>query len=452
MKLSSSQSTGQPANAARDPRQFFSRRPLSGVVLTGAIVTCTVLAGCGSPAAEPGTAASSTAAGTESGEADASSGHGQITGAAEVAEPQLHLVGVDASGNTSMLDLLNGTETNLGAVQPATGVSTDGRYVFAANSSGVDILDSGAWTWDHVDHFHYYRAEPKMLGRVEGAGTATVATGPLSTAGSTGLFFPDTGTAVLLENSALSEGRIAESLRLDVEPHQGIIAPLGTGALVTAAAGASEGGNDGKAARVRAVDATGKELAATPCPDAAGTITTRVGVVIGCADGAVLATLDGDTPVLTRIPYPADASAAPATAFDARKGRPTVAGRGTDAGLWLLNTRQRSWEWLPTETPLLAGTAVDDADKHVVAVGTDGTVQVYDAGTKERIASTGPVLAASLANPDAGKITLTVDAQRAYVSSPAEGVVYEIDYADNARVARTLQLPTRPVHLVETGR
>lgn len=345
-----------------------------------------------------------------------------------------------------MLDLLSGTESRLGRVDPPADVISDGRYVFAANGSGVEILDSGVWTWDHVDHFHYYRAEPKMVGRIDGEGMATIATGMLSTAGTTGMFFPSSGAAVLLDNSALSEGTVSESLRLDVEPHAGLIAPLGEGAVVT------ESGGGGAAARLRAIDATGQELTTTECPAAAGSITTRVGLVIGCADGAVIATMDGATPVLEHVPYPAGA-AAPATAFDGRKGRPTVAGLSTDPGVWLLNTRQRTWDWLPTATRVLAAATVDNADKHVVVVGADGTVQVYDGSTKERIAATKPLMEATLADPAlAKKVQLTVDGQRAYVSAPAEGVVYEIDYADDARIARTLELPTHPVYLAETGR
>ena len=373
-------------------------------------------------------------------------GHGRIPGVAEAAEPQLHLVAIDATGDASMLDLLSGTESRLGKVGAPVTVTDDGRYIFAANTTGVDIIDSGVWTWDHKDHFHYYRAESKTIGNVPGEGTATIATGMLSTAGTTGLFFPSSGSAVLIDNSALSDGNIAETFRLDVPPHAGIIAPLGEGAVVT------EADDGGTAARLRALDASGKELTTAECPAAAGTITTRVGLVIGCADGAVIATTDGGTPALEHVPYPAGA-AAPATAFDGRKGRPTVAGTGTSAGVWLLDTRQRTWDWLPTPTQVLAAVAVDDADGHVVVVGADGGVQVYDEDTKERIAATEPLMPSTLADPAlAGKVELTVDGQRAYVNAPAEGVVYEIDYADGARVARTLKLPTQPVHLAETGR
>lgn len=403
-------------------------------------VVLLALAGC-SNAPAPQAPPSGTA-----GSAFANDGHGAIPGVAEVAEPQLHLVAIDATGEASMLDLLNGSESRLGQVGAPVTVTTDGRYVFAATATGVDIIDSGVWTWDHKDHFHYYRAEAKTIGNVPGEGTATIATGMLSTAGTTGMFFPSSGTAVLVDNPALSDGTIAETLRLDVQPHAGIIAPLGDGAVVT------EADDGGTAARLRAIDAGGKELATAGCPAAAGTITTRVGLVIGCADGAVIASSDGGTPVLEHIPYP-DGAAAPATVFDGRKGRPTVAGTGTDAGVWLLNTRQQTWDWLPTAAPALAAVAVDDADGHVVVVGADGAVQVYDESTKERIAATEPLMPATLADPAlAGKVKLTVDGQRAYVNAPAEGVVFEIDYADGARVARTLKLPTQPVHLAETGR
>lgn len=398
------------------------------------------LAGCSSPPAPQSESSASAQPGP------GEPGHGEIAGAAQVAEPQLHLVAIDAAGKASMLDLLNGTEVQLGAVPPPDNVTSDGRHVFAANTNGVEIIDSGVWTWDHVDHFHYYRGEPAALGTVAGEGTATVATGLLSTAGTTGMFFPSSGSAVLVDNAALADGTISETLRLEVEPHAGIIAPLGDGAVVT------EADESGTAARLRAIDANGKESTTADCPAAAGTITTRVGLVVGCADGAVIATGDGATPILEHVPYPAGA-AAPATTFDARKGRPTVAGLGKDAGVWLLNTRERKWDWLPTATPVLAAAAVDDDAGHVVVVGTDGTVQVYEEGTRERMATTKPLMPKTLASPElAGKVELTVDGGRAYVSAPAEGVVFEIDFADGARIARTLELLTQPVHLVETGR
>lgn len=402
-------------------------------------VLALTLAGCDSAPA-PQTSESTTA------DRPTSAGHGAVMGASEVKEPQRHLVAIDAAGKASMLDLLSGSDSPLDPVTPPSSVTSDGRYVFATNSTGVDILDSGVWTWDHGDHSHFYRGKSAQIGTVPGRGTATVAFGPLSTAGTTGLFFPDTGDAVLLDNAALSDGTVSESLRISGTPHAGIMAPLGNGSVVTQASG------EGIAESLRAMDSTGKELTTAECPAAAGTITTRVGLVIGCADGAVLAMSEGQSPSFEHIPYP-DGAAAPATKFNARKGQPTVAGIGADKGVWLLNTRQKSWEWLPTATPVIAAATVDDAAGHVVVVGADGRVSVYAQGDKEPLATTEPLLSKTLASPElAEHVQLTVDGERAYLNAPEEGVVYEIAYADGARLARTLSLPTQPVHLVETGR
>ena len=397
-----------------------------------------ILAACATRSS-PSTDASTTPA-------SSGAGHGAIAGATEAAEPPLHLVALNARGQSSMLNLLDGTRTSLGTVPAAEAVTTDGRYVFAADETGVSIIDSGVWTWDHVDHFHYYQAQPRLLDRVAGNGVAAISTGMLSTAGTTGIFFPTSGEAVLLENKDLSEGRVIEHLRVRVTPHAGLVAPLGEGALV------SQSDSGDQATRLDAVDAQGATLDSIDCQSPSGTVTTRVGLVVGCADGAVIATLEDATPVLRHVPYPEGAAAA-ATSFAARKGRPTVAGMGDGSGVWLFDSREASWRWLATTTPVITATAVDDADEHVLAVGQDGTVQVYDGTSGEQLAVTEPLLATTLADPAlAGTVALVVDGQRAYVNDAADGVVYEIDYADRGRVARALKLPVQPVHLAETGR
>ena len=420
----------------------MTRRP-TFVVLSALVALA--LAGCAAPPpAPPGEAASDALS-------DAPSAHGAIAGAEEVAEPPLHLVAIDATGRSSMLDLLGGDVTELESFGAPFRVTTDGRYVFAANETGVEIFDSGVWTWDHVDHFHFYRADARKIGVVPGSGVAEISGGLLSTAGSTGVFFPGTGDAVLLDNAALADGGIEETLRIDTGARDGLIVPLGTGALVTEASTGS------RADQLRLIAADGAEGDRIACEDPAGSITTRVGVVVGCADGAVLAVEhDGGGVALEKIPYPSGA-AAPATTFSARKGRPTVAGLGRDAGAWLLDTREKAWRWVPSETVLLAVASVDNEAGHVVTVGDDGVVRVYEATTGSLLAETEPLLEKTLLEAQDDPVlldgvTLTVDANRAYLNAPAEGVVYEIDYADGARIARVLETETRPVHLVEVGR
>lgn len=384
------------------------------------------LAGCAAPAADPSTEPTTDT-------------HGDIAGAAELAEPAVGLTSIDGEGRVTHLDLLEENTTDLGAVPVPVSMHSDGRYLFAASDAGVSIVDSGVWTWDHVDHFHYYRAEAKILGEVEGQGVAVVATSNSSTTGGTGLFFPDSGEAVLLDTEALSTGEIAERFRLTTQPGAGLVVPVGSFAAVAAGDEVSLHAADGAA--------VGDAVA---CADPAGTLTTRVGAVIGCQDGALLVSVDDDEPVVERIPYPAGATAPRATAFANREGRPTIAGVAGGAGVWLLDTRERSWTLLPTSEPVVQVTAVDDKDANLLALTADGRVLVLDGETGAQRAASIPLVGASLA---AGQpVSLIADQQRAYLSGPAEGRMWEIDFADDARVAREFTPDRTPLYVAQTGR
>lgn len=391
-----------------------------------------VLASCAAPPAAPMPASDST-----------DDGHGAVSGAEEVAEPQLGLTSIDRAGTVTHLDLLDETVTEIGTIGSPTRVTTDGRYVFAQTPHGIEIVDSGRWTWDHVDHFHYYRADPAVLGTVEGGAEATVATTTLSTTGGTGISFADSGDAVLLDTAALAKGEIRESFRIEREPHAGLVVPVGSFALLTQPSGG--------ATRVVAYTADGEEVGIEqPCLDPAGTITTRVGAVIGCRDGALLATVDDDELQVERIPYPDGTTAPAATAFANREGRPVVAGLAGTEGIWLLDTRNRSWTLLAAPAPLAQVTAVDDEDGHLLALGQDARVLVLAADGGRVLAATPPLVSASL---DAGAApTLIADQHRAYLNAPVEQRLFEIDFADAARVARTFDTVTEPAFVAETGR
>ncbi len=365
-----------------------------------------------------------------------SDGHGKIDGATEVAEAPLALIAIDSRGHVGMLDLGTGESSALDPVRAPLAVASDGRYGFVSTAKGVDIIDSGRWTWDHVDHFHYYQAAPTHLGTVPGGGIATVSTGMLATAGSTGVYFPDTGEAVLIDNAALAEGRISEQFRVTTEASRGIIAPLGDGALVS----------HGEQLIWHHADGSESETS-VPCTDASDSVTTRAALVIACADGAVLAEAhDGDVS-LQVIPTPEIAGAGPATDFNSRKGRPVVAALAGEAGFWLLHTRAQTWQFVASERPLARVAAVDDAEGHVLALDTDGRVLVYLANTGTLTGSTDPLIP----HPDT-RVSLTVDDHRGYLNDPESGVVYEIAFAGEVRVARTLHTPVAAHHLLEVGR
>jgi hypothetical protein len=119
----------------------------------------------------------------------------------------------------------------------------------------------------------------------------------------------------------------------------------------------------------------------------------------------------------------------------------------------MLDTRERAWTRMPTDTPLLAVAAADDTGGNVVALASDGRFLTLDGETGATRAATEPLLTATVADATllAG-VELTVDASRAYLNAAAEGVVFEIDYADGARIARSFEVPASPLFFVETGR
>jgi hypothetical protein len=398
-------------------------QPRNTLVAVGALLALTA---CSSPAP----------ASDSSPNTSADKPHGYVEGAAELGEPQLTLATVDAAGELALTDLVDESVVAVTDLDDVSAVSTDGRYLFATTPAGVTIVDTGVWTVDHEDHSHYYRAEPRLVGTVDGAGPASIAGGGSVTA----VTFAGSGESVLLDGDALGSGEVSEVDRITAD----LVVPFKAATLV------ASGGT------VSVLDQPGAEIA---CAEPSGSIATRVGVLIGCADGAVLATLDAETVGFEALPYPtAVAEADRATAFDARPGRPTVAALAGTSGFWLLDSRERTWSRLATETPLLRVVAADDTGPsdvagHVVALSADGRILTLDGATGATLSATGPLLAATVADPAllAG-VELTVDANRAYVNGPAENAVYEIDYADGSRVARTFDVPSSPLFLAETGR
>ncbi|MFS0714130.1 hypothetical protein ABC195_09605 [Microbacterium sp. 2P01SA-2] len=413
-----------------------TRAPLSLIALTAGAA---LLAGC---QATP----SDSAAGTPDADATArgealGDGHGAIAGARELAEPALHLTSIGTDGAVHHLDLIDEQSEVLGDVAAADTLDSEGRFLFAGRDGEVSIIDSGVWTWNHIDHFHYYEAPARILGEVTGSGTPRTVASDLGV----GVFFDDDdrgGEAVLLDFDALKEGDIVESFRLALDAPGSFVVPIPAGALIA----------DAASGEIRRVDVSGSELDTTPCIEPAGSIATNVGVVIGCADGAVLAVSDAAGTTLERIPYP-EGGPSRALSFANREGRPTVAGRTGSSAFWLLDTRERSWTAYDAGEPIVRVTAVDDADETVVALAADGSVIVISGATGERLARTQPLVAASLADPVlAPGVDLVADQRRTYLNGPREHALFELDPADGGRVARTFPTDHAPALFTETGR
>jgi len=346
--------------------------------------------------------------------------HGYVAGASEAQEPQVRLLAVSADGATVVHDLIADDTTDLDPVAAPEHSATDGRFLVTSTDDRTTIVDGGAWTVDHGDHTHYYTAEPRVVDSIDGGGPVEVHSSETMTT----ITWPERSEAVVLDRAALGQGDVQEVARVDAS----VLLPFGEQLV----AGTADG--------VRVLDADGEPTAAeAPCSDPAGGIVTRAGAVIGCSDGAVVVGEDGE-PSTVALPEGAERP----TAFSARAGRPTVAGLAGDRGFWLLDSRAGSWRLVETERPLRAVTAVDDADEHVVGVDDRGRVVIVTVSTGV-VATTDPML-----DPDAQPL-LQLDAQRAYVADASGQQVHEVDFADDARVARSIDLPAAPVALAEVG-
>nr|WP_240687089.1 hypothetical protein [Amycolatopsis suaedae] len=355
--------------------------------------------------------------------------HGYVEGAEETAEAQSRLVVADAAtGEVRVVDLITEQVTPAGRVEGVRAAAGDGRFGYLAGNGSVGIVDSGSWMVDHGDHVHYYRAPVRAVGPVAGPVPSAVHSDPAVTA----LSFPD-GTTVLLDRARLDAGAIVETGRITRAPHQGAAVPYHEHIL------ASE--PDG----VRVHDRQGRPVAAIdqPCPRLEGHASTRRGVVFGCADGALLVTEEGGAFRGEKIPYPGPGERA--TAFTHRPGSTTLAAKSGERGVWVLDVARRTWHHHDTG-PVAAVNVVGEGAPLLV-LGRDGVLRARDAATGAERA------AAPLLPPDAtGGAVIQVDTTRAYVNNPGSGELYEIDYNDNLRRARTFTVPGKASHMVETGR
>ncbi|MEY7976509.1 hypothetical protein AB8O53_09275 [Streptomyces pilosus] len=368
--------------------------------------------------------------------------HGYVAGAQESAEQQSRLLLSDpGTGQTRVLDLITG-KTHRAAPRPGTErLTTDGRFGYFHAADGTHVLDGGAWMVDHGDHVHYYRAAIRDVGRMSAGAGARVRSDTALTA-VTG----EDGRAVLHARADLEKGGVGTPRTLP-GTYAAPVVPYAEHLLTLA--------GDGKGAPEAVVldRAGGRSVSLrVTCEDPAGDAVTRRGVVFGCADGALLVREDDGRFTSERIPYGRDVPARErAVSFRHRAGSDTLTAPAGDRAVWVLDVTDRTWRRVETGPVVAANTAGEGAP--LLVLETDGTLHGYDVATGARTARTERLLAPRRAadNGASGPV-LEVDRSRAYLNDPAGRRVYEIDYNDGLRVARTFDLDLEPRLMVETGR
>lgn len=398
----------------------LSVKALSTRLRSTAVVAVAAVSVVGCAAAEQPPAPSS-AIGTEGAEHNKSS-----PDVIELADAPTRLVVVDDStGATEVFDALEESGTTVGEFGPVEGLFGDGRYGYLAGENGTTIVDSGAWTYYHGDHNHYYAKPPSTAGTTDFSALEITADDGL-----TALHALD-GPPTLLDRKALAGGRIDSPDAPDLANAR-VVAPYG-GALVIATT----------TGELQVIDEEGAVTRLpVPCVDAAGATPTRSAVVLTCRDGAVRVA-GTDTPEATAIAFPAGEQPALGP-LDNRGREGTLVGRDGDR-VWLLDSTKQTWDVVAVPDAVAAGSA---GDGQVLVLAGDGSLRVFDMTTGTQ---TGQLaLFADGLSPIAPVIE--VDADRAYINDAAAQAVYEIDYRDGLRLARTLRTAVTPDLMVETGR
>ncbi|MFJ8794503.1 hypothetical protein [Streptomyces sp. NPDC102462] len=367
--------------------------------------------------------------------------HGYVEGAQEAAEQQARLLLNDpGSGDTRVLDLLTGKVHRTAKVPSALRLGTDGRFGYLHSADGTHVLDSGAWMVDHGDHVHYYSAAIRDVGELPVGRDAQVRSDVAVTA-----VTDEDGRTVLYDRGKLEKGDITSSLTL-TGTHTGAVVPYEEHLL----AFVDEGGT----AQLVVLDRDGERVASpdVECEEPRGDAVTRRGVVLGCADGALLVRAQDGAFTAEKIPYDEGVPARErATGFRQRPGGDTLTAPAGKDAVWVLDVTERTWTRVETGPVVAANTAGEGSP--LLVLESDGSLHGYDIATGKQTARTKTLLTGGeRAGTDGRAPVIEVDRSRAYVNDPEGKTVFEIDYNDGLRVARSFDLDIEPVLMAETGR
>ena len=353
-----------------------------------------------------------------------------VDGARELDGALTKLVLVDPrTGDTAVYDAVDETETRIDSAGPVTSIAGDGRFAYLGTDEGTSIVDAGAWTFDHGDHYHYFATDPAVVGTLDLPVTSVSASNSISAVVSRN------DDVRLLDRERLGAKEVEPPPGLDVGDDVTAVVPYGKRLVTVTDAGL-----------VRVVDDAGATDLVGTCPAPSWSVPTRRAVVFGCANGAIRVTGgDGDLTV-TDIPFPADAPAQRPLKMDHRDRADVFAGV-SEGAVWVLDSRQRRWTVIPVPEALAANTS---GDGMVLVLHRDGMLSGIDVNTRTETARV-PLFPGGVP-ADGPQPVVEIDSDRAYVNDAAARQVYEIDYADGMRLARTLRTEVSPGLMVEAGR
>jgi hypothetical protein len=359
--------------------------------------------------------------------------HGYVAGAEELAEAQSAIAyATRGARQLHLLDLITGSEKEVGLSLGAEWITEDGRFVYVGDGDrGVEVVDAGVWTVDHTDHVHYYRAPARSVGALSLDAPITTVAGSEA---HTGIGTAD-GKVTVLDRRKLEAGAVTVTATIDSGSSTALAVPYADQLLVAV------GDDPGRPAdRIVAMDERGVPTGGpgVPCAAPRGWAVLRGGTIIACESSLVRVKLEGDRLTAKTLSSPRAPVSTNPFGYRPRSNEAAVADRD---GIWSVNAAKATLRYLPVTGRQLVAAASPADGSTVLALDTSGALISYHLETGKILAQTSVPAA-----------NLTLDVDRAYLAEPAARIIHEIDYRDGLRTARTLRVAQRPDLAVEVGR
>jgi hypothetical protein len=372
--------------------------------------------------------------------------------ATEVEEPNVRLLVADgAEPIVRVVDLTSGEEIAALEVTGPAALAPVGRSALAAQRDDgvVDVIDGGAWSEPHGEHFHHYVVDPSIapLGTPVDQPTHVV-----EHDGLIAIFDDGDGSVTIVEAEHLGHD---DAVVAEIETggaHHGVAVALEeVGVLLATTPVEGESLPDG----VTSFDLASGELIERlgDCPGLHGELATHTAVVFGCADGVlVLEPHDGHWDVHT-IANPEGTPDGDRTgSFVGDHDLDYVIGTLSDDTIVHVDLVDHTSTVLPLPGTR-AAMAFDAEHEVVVVLTTDGQVHRIDPTTGDVLGSVAVLEAFELPEGHGGPPTpsVIVAGDRAYVTDPGNGRIVELGISDELRIARELSVGGAPSSLAVVG-
>jgi hypothetical protein len=370
--------------------------------------------------------------------------------ATEVSEPAPRLVVSDgADGSIRVIDLATEEQVTMLSVSEPARVYEVGRHVLAVQREmgRVDVLEGGAWSEPHGDHFHHFVADPAIT---EAGFDAEQPTHVVEHHGLVAVFNDGDGSVLVLDANHIGH---SDALVAEIDSgaaHHGVAVAVDDVVLVTTPVD-GEPLPDG----VAVVDlASGEELARFgDCPGLHGEAAVEAGVVFGCADGVLILSPGASGWTSTKVAKPDGVGDEDRTGtLVAGHDEPYVIGNLGRSALVRVDVETGTATALPIPLPV-ASFAFDGEHGVILALTTDGSAHRVDPLTGEILQSLQLLDAFELPTGHGGPPMPAISAygNRAYVTDPTGGRVFELGISDELRLARELAVGGSPAGLTVVG-